>query len=172
MNAGFKLFWTASQIRDLLEDNRQKFTLPESLYIFFWFFRGAQNRNDSGLQFIDRATVNQQCMLIFPRIFDHCFHLRFVYFLFVGNDVKTFDQLTNSLFDANHLKIQAFELLMKHLAPIDREYPLRNVKRTSFILTKTIGVVINGHRLGNLLPSQLLRAEIILVKAFKVCGTN
>lgn len=61
-----------------------------------------------------------------------------------------------------------FALFMQRAATINRENPMQNNKRTSFNLSKTIGIIINGEPLGDLRPSQLLKIEKILVKSIKV----
>lgn len=79
-----------------------------------------------------------------------------------------------AIFDANgtdgHRRIEhkVFALLMQHLAPINRKHSFRTDKRTSFVLTKTIGIVLNGNALGALSPSGLLQVEALLIQAFEV----
>lgn len=86
-------------------------------------------------------------------------------------------QQPGGIFDRNntdgyqHLQLSVFKLLMEVFSSINRKYPFRSTgsARRSFVLTHSIGVIINGSSLGNLHPSQLLKVEKLFVKAFKVC---
>lgn len=81
-------------------------------------------------------------------------------------DYFEFVQDSHDLFDAIEGKV--FTKMMEHLAPINRTYPHRSDELTSFILTRTIGVMVNGGSLGVQLPSRMLKAEQVLAKAFEV----
>lgn len=63
---------------------------------------------------------------------------------------------------------EVFALLMRHLALVNRQHSFRTDVRTSFVLTRTIGVILNGGSLGEQLPSRLLKVEKLLVKAIEV----
>lgn len=106
--------------------------------------------------------------------------IQYLHYLFAVDGVRTFDEFMQHLqqpigiFDVNHVNEycqsmpRVFEMLMRMLAPIHRKYPSRHGERTSFILTKTIGIVFNGHLMPILPPSHLLKIEKVLFKAFKV----
>lgn len=103
-------------------------------------------------------------------------------FICTGHDVKTFDHLMmhlqrpGAIFDVDNanghrsIESQIFAIFMTNLALINQND--QNVKRSSFSITKTIGIVINGNELGHLMPSQLLKVEKLFVQVFKVSESH
>lgn len=178
-------FSTAAEMRELLKRNVNELELRELIMIFVWFFRAARKCNDdSERRFLDRAiNDNQKCELISKYYKIFCIKLmaklHIILSKFAGTDGKTFKQFINDLqhpdklINSNNpagysqIEIQVFGMLIQHLAPIRREF--RDVKRTSFVLTKTIGVVLNGNLFDGVPPSRMLKTEKFLFYAFNVC---
>lgn len=81
----------------------------------------------------------------------------------------------NGIFDANdthkygQMQQRVFVLLMHIITQVNILFPFGSDERTtSFVLTKTIGVVSNGEAIDYLQPSQMLKIEKFFYKLLKV----
>lgn len=173
-------FSTSESMHELFKRNFEEFSSKELLLMFYWFFRSTKECSH-GKSFIKRVMEEQNGNLLLWIFFTSESSLGMFIFAFaVGPEEGTFDGLFDRLlrpgadFDMfgaqrhRRMEYQVFASIMRSMAPIAREHPYRRDNLPSFILTKTIGVILNGDALGALLPSQLLPVENLLRSAFEV----